>query len=287
MTDIRSTMTRPLHGAARYTVITIGILLSVVIATAALPWMTSPRGAVGPTVLQAYAPVSATIALAVCLLGAAVIAGLVGRYTNAIVGMFVLGCAAGAAAFGTIGTRELAFTTDASSTMLAIESIVLGGMLLGYALLIFRIAGPLPDIEPDGTGHSGGYFSLISCKAAAWALLVLVGVWFVAQSPMRGQALLAVVIGGMFAGLGGRLTFLGAQPLLLYAATCVVGAIGYIAASFMLEGTMDAAFVDDRMSPLLHVMPLDYMAGAAIGISLGLGWAKSFVHEQHPSPATA
>jgi hypothetical protein len=287
MTDERSSMTHPLHGAARYTVITIGIVVSVVIAAAALPWMTSPRGAVGPTILQAHAPVSATIALTVCFLGAAVVAGLVGRFTNAVVGMFVFGCATGAAAFGTIGTRELAFTASTSITMLAVEAIVLAALMLACALLIFRIAGPLSDIEPDDTGRPGGYFSPASFKAAAWVLVVLAGVWFIAQTPMRGQALLAIVAGAMFASLGARLTFLGAQPLLLYVATCVVGAIGYVAASFMLDGALDAAFVDDRTSALLHVMPLDYLGGAVIGISLGLGWAKSFVHEHSPNVATA
>jgi hypothetical protein len=51
---------------------------------------------------------------------------------------------------------------------------------------------------------------------------------------------------------------------------------------------LDDAYIAGALGALARPMPLDYLAGALLGVSFGLGWAKSFLHhEAVPAAASA
>jgi hypothetical protein len=49
---------------------------------------------------------------------------------------------------------------------------------------------------------------------------------------------------------------------------------------------LDEAYISGSLTALARPMPLDYLAGSLLGVSFGLGWAKSFLHHEQPQPAT-
>jgi hypothetical protein len=68
-----------------------GMILAGFICARAAPFMNSPRGEAGPTILAAASPVKALVAFAIIVLLATALAGLVGRIANAAIGLFILG----------------------------------------------------------------------------------------------------------------------------------------------------------------------------------------------------
>ncbi len=79
-----------------------------------------------------------------------------------------------------------------------------------------------------------------------------------------------------------------AQPVLLFAAPCLFGVIGHLIGLAMTAGALDVAFVNGSTSRLSLPLPIDYAAGSLLGVSVGVGWARSFLHEEEPllSPPT-
>ncbi len=86
-------------------------------------------------------------------------------------------------------------------------------------------------------------------------------------------------------GLAGRLVAPRAQPVLLFAAPCLFGVIGHLIGLAMTSGALDVAFVNGSISRLSLPMPIDYAAGSLLGVSVGVGWARSFLHEEEPVPS--
>ena len=115
---------------------------------------------------------------------------------------------------------------------------------------------------------------------AACGILVLPGVWLIARSPLQGQTLIAVVLGAMAAGLVGRLVSPHVQPVLLFATPCFFGAAGTLIAARAILGPPSDAYVNGTLPTLILPMPIDYAAGSLMGVSMGLGWAKGFLHHE-------
>ena len=269
----------------------VGIVLCGGVCVMAAGYLTSPRGAAGPTVLQAHSPFVAALAVVVCVGIATLIAGIVGRMSNAAVGMFVLGAGLFVLASRLSTIVELAFANAAVSSrammlLLALEALLWAGLCLVATLTVFRISGPLHDVAPEPSGRiPHPIWSSAALKSAAAGVLVLPAVWLIAQSPMKGQMIGATLIGSMAAGLAGRLLVPNVQPVLLFVSPIVFGAIGYLIAAVMLRMPPDAAYIARELPKLAKPMPIDYAAGALWGVSWGLGWARSFLHHEEPAHA--
>jgi hypothetical protein len=254
-------------------------------------YLTSPRGAAGPTVLQAHSPLVAVLAVVICVGIATLIAGIVGRLSNAVVGMFVLGVGLFVLASSLTTIVELAFANAAVSSrammlLLALEALLWAGLCLVATLTVFKISGPLTDVAPEPSGRiPHPIWSNAALKSAAAGVLVLPAVWLIAQSPMKGQMIGATLIGSMAAGLAGRLLVPNVQPVLLFVSPIVFGAVGYLIAALMLRMPPDAAYIANELPKLAKPMPIDYAAGALWGVSWGLGWARSFLHHEEPAHA--
>ncbi|MHC4126770.1 MAG: hypothetical protein ACYSUA_01145 [Planctomycetota bacterium] len=275
-------MSRELEGWRRYVVVFAGMVLAAAVCCLAARFWVSPRGSIGPTVFQAESPVAAATATVILFALATALAAYVGRLVNAAVGLFVLGSGLWALRLRLGTIEELAFA-EGSLGLVALETAAWGLLVLAATLVVFRIAGPLSDITPEPPGEAPDGLGL---RGLAAAVLVLPAVWLIARSDLKGQTLVAVVLGAMAVGLVGRLLAPHAQPRLLFAAVCLVGALGHLLGMIVIQDGLADAFVAQAIPNVNLPMPIDYAAGSLMGVAMGLGWAKSFLHQDETAPET-
>src|SRR5262245_9209826 len=103
-----------LHGPIRYAAVTAAILFLGWLGGMAASHIVATTGDHGPSIAQSQSPGLASLIVVVFLVISAIVAGLLGRLTNAAVGMFVLGCGLYALAFRTGGLEALAFSPKPS-----------------------------------------------------------------------------------------------------------------------------------------------------------------------------
>lgn len=263
-----------------------GLGLSAAACVLAVPYLTSPRGAVGPTVLQAQSPLAAILAVVVCVSLATIVAGIVARIINPVVGMFVLGAGIFVLAGRLETIAEIAFAGTSGDSrvrlaLLALETCLWSIVALGATIIVFRIGGPLQDVREHAEGRKPHpLISADAFKSAAAGVLIIAAVLLIAQSPMKGQMIGATFLGGMLAGLIGRLISPNVQPVLIFASPILFGAIGHTIGMAMLKQPLDVAYVMDKLPLLSRPMPIDYAAGSLMGVAMGVGWARSFLHHE-------
>ncbi len=260
----------------------IGIILSVLVFTLAIaPWV-SLRGIAGPVIALSERPAFAALVTLGCLVAAAAIAAAVGRLINAVVGLFTLGCGLGILAMRAGTIEDLAFGGSAAGPALrgmAVETLLWAVVIAATSVAVFRISGPLPDSVEIEDPRVDGPFGRNAFRSLAAGLIVLPAAWLIALSPMKGQALGAVVIGSMLAGLGGRLLSPRVPPVLLFAAPCLAAALGQLVASTLVPAAapLGDLFVAGGVPRIAVPMPIDWAAGGTVGIALGIGWSRSFL----------
>ncbi len=275
-------MAHELYGWQRYLIVGAGMLLAGAVCSLAIPFTVAPRGTIGPTLLQAQSVVSAVTATVLCFAAATGIAGIVGRYVNAVVGLFVLGAGLSVLRLRSGTIQDLAFA-EGGLGLLALETALWGILVLAATLVVFKMAGPLTDIVATDDGvDPPPLWSRLGLRGVGAGLLVLPVAWLIARSQLRSQTLMAIVVGAMVVGLVGRLLAPHAQPRLLFASPCFFGVLGHLLGMMMVSGALSEAFVTESISLLSFPMPIDYAAGSLMGVALGVGWAKSFLqHEEH------
>jgi len=272
-------MSHELEGWRRYGVVLFGGVLAAFICTAAVPFLVASTGATGPTALQAQSPAAALTATILLYAVAAVLSGFVGRYVNTAVGLFVLGAGLWALRLRSGTALDLAFA-GGSLPLVALETAMWGLLVLGGAWVVFRIGGPLTDVLPPEQDKPMPWWKRHGLPGVACGALVLPGIWLIAKSPLQGQTLMAVVLGAMAAGVVGRLASPHVQPLLLFAAPCFFGAAGQLVAAMVTRGTLADAYITNTLPTLALPMPIDFAAGSLLGVSMGLSWAKGFLHHE-------
>ncbi|MHC4901254.1 MAG: hypothetical protein ACYTGD_06280 [Planctomycetota bacterium] len=279
-------MSRELEGWRRYAAVFVGMLVAAGICYQASRFAVSPRGTIGPTMFQAQAPATATFAMVVLFAVSTAVAAYVGRLVNTAVGLFILGAGLWALRLR-LGTIEDVAFAGGSLGLVAVETIFWGLLVLGATLAIFRLAGPLSDITADEPGEAPAkVWDELGLRGAAAGILVIPAVWLFARSDLKGQTLAAVVLGAMAVGLVGRLLAPHAQPRLLFAIPCLFGALGQLAAMVMVRESLTDAYVAKAIPAVGMPMPIDYAAGSLMGVAMGLGWAKSFLHQEETAPET-
>ncbi len=264
-----------------WAVLLLGMTATGLLCAAVAPFAISPRGSIGPTIFQAESPITATIAAIVGIGAAFVISVFVGRIINTAVGLFVLGWGIGVLAMRTGTIQEIMLIGDTSLWLIAVETFFWAVCILGMTSLMFRWSGSLQDIVPEEFESAPHPLkSRDALKSAIFGLVVLPAVALTALSPMKGQVLIAIFLGSMFAGLFGRLSKPHVQPVLLFATPCLFGVVGQIWGVMQLKLSMSEAFVQHAIPIMSYPMPIDYAAGSLMGVAFGLGWAKSFLHHE-------
>ena len=273
-------MNRMIDATKRYIALFGGMGACMLVMALAVGGLQSLQGVPGPTVGLAASPVSAAIGILLSLVVALAIALAVGRVVNAAVGAFVLGTGIAVLSMQ-CGTHANAVFVDAGPVAMAIETLVWGVLVLLMAMVLMRFTGPLPDQpwnEPKAAFDPGAVFSAAAGRSSWAGFLRLAAGWVVLSNDLKGQAIFAATAGAIFVGLVGRILAPRTQPVLLFAAPVIVGALGQLTVA-VTGGDGVAAFVAGTSPRLGMAMPMDYAAGALMGVSMGLGWSRSFVEE--------
>ena len=264
----------------RLIVLVVSIALAAIAFRAVQPFMTSARGVVGPTASDAERPLFAAIALVLAFGVTAAVASLVGRLVNAVVGLFVLGCGVGYLAMR--GGTSADFAFGGSSPMWAgVELVAWTALVVGACHLIFRVGGPLPDFPvttEDEIDSPLGRSARLSWIAALAGLAVA---WLAAVTASKGQALGAATLAGFATGAFGRMVAPRTPPVYLAVAPVAAFALVFLFIGFTGAGDLATKFVDGSYPRFLRMMPVDIVAGALCGTSLGFGFMRSFA-----APAT-
>jgi hypothetical protein len=239
--------------------------------------LTSQRGSLGPTILQANTPVLAASLTVLVLIVTTVLGIVTAKATTAASGMFVVGFGLFTMAMRTDGVTEFVFS-DSSSTLLVFEAVFMSLCLLISSLAMFRFGGLLQDVPQNEKGAYAYPFALKNILSVVLlSLAMLPVVWVVAVTPTKGQAIGSAFVGGVIVAVLARKYTPHLQPILYYAIPTAVAAIGYAVAATM--GITDIGFTQNTISTLIFPMPIDYAAGSIMGVSVGLSWGASLAQK--------
>lgn len=265
------------RAAARGVVLAGGLLAATVIGFAAPSLTRDGLGIPATTVVLSQSP-AATAALMLGTFAAlTVIAAVVGRSINAVVGLFVLGW--GLMVFSMAGGNGSdAIFLGASMRGIGVETLLWGVVTAVAVVLVFRWSGALLDIPPRDPNAPfwREYFDLDALRGGVAGLLLPVTAWFVVRNMMKGQAIGGAFLGGIAVGLVFRLAASAVQPVLAFIAPILLTGVLQIITAGEVRAQLDAQFAAGSLSPLARMMPLDIVSGALIGVAIGVGWARSF-----------
>lgn len=229
-------------------------------------------------------------------LGVALVAGVIGsRFIEQRSGLMAAGLVLAWAAWNTGRIDRILAITHTRGTLytVAAESAIFGVLAIAVALVILRVPTRMPRfiVAGDATRTLGDRshhepMTLID-QTAPLALIAsvvgaAVGAWFVAAATLKGQTFAAAVVAGLLAAAAGRLASQRVSPAWFFLGLVLVAAAGPVIAAFMYAGDLGPtrAALEGKLFPLARPMPLDWIAGAFVGIPLGLWWAGSMI-EKH------
>lgn len=262
----------------------------------------------------------------VAVLVLALVAGLVGsRINGSRSGLTAMGVVLAWGAWGTTTidwVLRLA-QSDSPLTILALEGLVFGVLMVPLAMLVWqaglgrgqhRAFHPLPDGTPDllswlrgslrvggeaadeSQSLLGGVFLALTTPAGLAAIGITLGAGvlvthLIAQEPLKGQAIFA-----------GAVTFLLAVPVAklvgeslkasvpmasFFIAAALLGAIGPLAARMIHSEHLIEDLYNGHLLGLAVPIGLDWLAGACLGIPMGLGWFHAMFAQQEALAAVA
>jgi hypothetical protein len=274
-----------LHETARNGLMMLLCIVAGILAGLTARGFTGGDGVLQPGILAAMAPVAAIGSIVVAVLVAAGTGVLMGRMSNPAVGLFVAGWAFFALAWR-MEPLEERLLGGASLSGLAVETVVWAIAVAAAWTVILRAGGGLPDVEETEDGRRPHpVFSVDAGRMIVAAAAAAPAAWLIARTVDPGQVIAAAVAGGIAAGLAGRLAAPHVQPYVLVPATVLVGGItlGWSAARL---GPDVAEIARTRgVPPLASIPGAAWAAGSMLGVAMGLGWARSFLHhEDTPAP---
>lgn len=265
------------------------------LAAALIAGLRAPDGGGQVSLLLSTTPMQGVLG-GLAALGLALLAGVLGaRFIEQRSGLMAAGLVLAWAAWNTGRIDRVLAISPARSALftLAVESALFGLLAVGVALVILKVptrmprfiaAGDTTRVLGDKTHHEPTRLIDPTAALALAAAIVgaAVGAWFVASAMLKGQTFAAAVVAGLLAAAAGRLASQRVTPAWFFLGLVLVAIAGPVIATFMHAGTLGptrAAFAG-RLFPLARLMPLDWIAGAFVGVPLGLWWAGSMI-EKH------
>ncbi|MEM7755704.1 MAG: hypothetical protein AAF297_08730 [Planctomycetota bacterium] len=198
----------------------------------------------------------------------------------------------------------------AGPTMGTVLSLIVeSGLLLvvGVAMLYATLTADRPRVKAaEADGKSGAsalsavspadFLKRFTAPAALLGIAIgvvaaLFGAWLVARDDMRGQAFFAGILGAILAGAAARLagTLLpGGDPKTAHRPE--VPAVGVLLAGVLAPlvlivvpglGNVDEAARAGTLTGPGALTPLDWLAGALLGTSIGINWAGSLLEREN------
>lgn len=204
-------------------------------------------------------------------------------------GLFSAGIVVAWAAAGTGHVDRVLGRTNSSHTLWMFTAegalLTLLAVLCAWAILAVKPKpivipnqpAPKVNLEPTALFDS----STLPALGASLVAAALVA-WILAFDTHKGQTIGAAVLAAMVGTMIARMISQTVSPVVFVAAVAILGMVGPAAATFIhpsISGPTRAALAGNLFA-LARPMPLDWIAGALMGVPLGLAWAASLV-EKH------
>lgn len=266
-------------------------------------WLTyslrAPDGGPETSLLLSNSPVMGLLA-GVGVFALAAVGGCISaRMFGGAAGLFAAGLVLAWGAWGLGRIDQIVRRAGNGSTMwvLSIEGVFVGvlGVLAAVAILrAGRHGKHLEEPEPMFSRASLVALGLGALGAAAAA-------WIVAREPLKGQMFAAGACAGIVAAIVGHLSSARSPASVFVAAVAVLAAVspalstlvnlvprasgGSSLAILPSSAQVVSAVRAGTMLPLARPLPLDWLAGAFIGVPMGLSWAGAMVEKHAVEPA--
>jgi hypothetical protein len=105
--------------------------------------------------------------------------------------------------------------------------------------------------------------------------------WLIGVNPHKGQAVFAAIAAGVLGGAAGRLVDFEVSLPSLVLPIVVLGVIGPLTGfAFAGGGGIVHAAYKGTLFPLANITALDWIAGALLGIPVGVAWAGSMMEKK-------
>lgn len=149
--------------------------------------------------------------------------------------------------------------------LLAAEGLVLGLLTFALAAVISRLGKASERDSSDPLLSPASGLGILAAVIACAA-----GVWLITQDTTKGQTIGGAVMGGLFAACAGRIASPRASALAFILVVVALGALAPIAGAVMHGGESLRAIYETKFVHMALPLPLDWAAGALLGVPLGL-----------------
>lgn len=238
-------------------------------------------GSVHATMLVGANPMVGVLGHAGAIVLAAALGLVTARVINGRFGLFATGAvlAWGAARSGRIEAVLGVQPTNSTLTTLAIEGALLAAAAGAVAWLICR------DTEHEDPAKHEKALSAETLLGMTAALVAGgIGAWLAARDDLKGQTIGAAWVAGALGATLARVLAHRAPGWAVVAGVClcaVVGPIlGLMAGAVPALAGMYNGSISSSLASLARVAPLDWLAGAFMGVPVGMSWAGSMVDKR-------
>jgi hypothetical protein len=291
-------------GTIRWTFYLAALLIVGPLAGSLMARLYAPDGGRDASPLVSTSPgLGLALGIGVLLL-ALVLGALAARFCGAKPGLSTAGVVVAWAAWRT-GTIDQMIRTAHSGgplTRQAAEGALLGA--LGIAVVLVITAAGASHREPNEpslpTGEyrfapslkraSAGFAAsfrppaVIALPFAILAGAVVAGL--VAATPLKGQAVFAATFGAVAAAAAGRLAYDEVSFPFLYLSVAMLAVAGPLTGLTAGGGlAVVKASYANTLFPLANITAMDWIAGALLGVPLGVAWAGSMVEKRASATA--
>lgn len=243
-----------------------------------------------------------------CGIGALVIALLLGLIASRLVsvacGFTAAGLVMAWAAWRTGQIDDMIRTSQSGQPLLSqcLEGVVFGALGLGVAVAIWVVGKRETHAHDQPKSPDDAIFELLSKGIAAAFLKVFRGrggatvipvaliagaaaAWFIGVSPLKGQAVFAAITAGVLAAAAGRLVDADVSLPSLVLPVVALAVLGPLSGYAIAGGgatQIVAASYKNALFPVANITALDWVAGAMLGVPIGVAWAGSMLEKHHP-----
>lgn len=286
-----------LRNIARWSWLALAILVIGPIAGAITASLTRADGGPDATFLVSASAASGLLAAVGCV-ALALLAGLpaariFGPRTGLSSAGFVLAWAAWRS--GRLDHMLRAADDPGPMTALAIEAAVFGTLALAAAAAIVAFASPKTEHDREQYFFQGARFPLIKAlgpqsllASLVTAIVALVVGWAIAVNAMKGQTVTAAILAGILGAAAGRIA--GAMikdeiPPVSYFVGFLIAAIAAPVIAIASHGSELLGAADaSTIFAAARLTPVDWFAGAFLGVPIGMAWVHSMMDRQGAIP---
>ena len=259
----------------RWAFVLVALLVVGPLLGAAIGWIPSVDSGGEATILVNRAPLLALLVALLVIAAAAGFGGVASRVVSPGTGLFVCGAALAWAAGSSGSVLGVLRVTREGGTLwrLSIEGLLIAVVGAGAAWLIWR-AGDRPDKKDAPIDHPAVEISLGFVSALLAGALAA---WVIAREGTKGQTIAAAMAAGLVGATVARVVAQRVHPAAVVGGVLALAALGPGVAALRSGGDAVAHAFSNRILELALLSPLDWLAGAMMGVPLGLLWAHSMV----------